>query len=328
VGRHPLTGARVWLALLVVYVVWGSTYLGILLTIRTIPVLLAGALRFLIAGALLYAWSIRRGDRTDRPGRRQWLAAGVVGLLLFLVGNTGVAWGELHVATGIASLVIATVPLWMALLDRIGYGQRLGRAAIFGLALGFGGAALLAAPTGTDKVDLAGIAVLFFSAAGWAAGSLYSRRAPQPRRPLVSSSMQMLVGGAILLLFAAGHGDFGRVHHVSTESILALVYLIVFGSILAFSAYAWLLRVARTSLVSTYAYVNPLVAVFLGWGFENETISGRTIGAGALILAAVALIVGSPRTVSEGTMPWQGRGEARGDIEQCPAQPDAAVTAS
>jgi drug/metabolite transporter (DMT)-like permease len=295
VARHPLTGARVWLALLVVYVVWGSTYLGILLTIRTIPVFLAGALRFLIAGALLYAWSIRRGDRTDRPGRRQWLAAGVVGLLLFLVGNTGVAWGELHVATGIASLVIATVPLWMALFDRVACGQRLSRAAVAGLAIGFGGAALLAAPSGSDKVDVAGMIVLFISAAGWAIGSLYSRRAPLPRRPLVSSSMQMLAGGALLLVVAGSHGDFSRVHHVSTESILALVYLILFGSILAFSAYAWLLRVARTSLVSTYAYVNPLVAVFLGWAVESEGVGLRTLGAGALILVAVALIVSPPR---------------------------------
>ena len=307
-ARHPLTGARVWFALLVVYVVWGSTYLGILLTIRTIPVFLAGALRFLIAGALLYAWSIRRGDRSDRPGKRQWLAAGVVGTLLFLAGNTGVAWGELHVATGIASLVIATVPLWMALFDRVACGQRLSRAAVLGLGIGFGGAALLAAPSGSDKVDVAGMVVLLVSAAGWAIGSLYSRRAPLPRRPLVSSSMQMLVGGAILLVVAAGHGDVGRVHHVSTESILALVYLIVFGSILAFSAYAWLLRVARTSLVSTYAYVNPLVAVFLGWGFENETVSARTIGAGALILAAVALIVTPSRERMRQTFALPARG--------------------
>jgi drug/metabolite transporter (DMT)-like permease len=308
VARHPLTGAKVWLALLVVYVVWGSTYLGILLAIRTIPVFMMGALRFLIAGALLYAWSIRRGDRSDRPGRKQWLAAAFVGALLFPIGNTGVAWAEQHVSTGVASLVIATMPLWMALFDRIGYGQRLGRIAIVGLGIGFAGAALLAAPTGSDRVDIAGIVVLLVSAIGWAIGSLYSRRAPLPRRPGVSSSMQMLVGGAILTLVAAGHGDFSSVHHVSTESILALGYLVVFGSILAFSAYAWLLRVARTSLVSTYAYVNPLVAVFLGWGFENETISARTLIAGALILGAVALIVTPPREAPRETLAVPARG--------------------
>jgi drug/metabolite transporter (DMT)-like permease len=309
VARHPLTGAKVWLALLVVYLVWGSTYLGILLAIRTIPVFLMGAVRFLIAGALLYAWSVRRGDRErDRLGWRQWGAAAIVGAALFLVGNTGVAWAELHVSTGVASLVIATIPLWMAFFDRVACGQRLGRTALVGLGVGFAGAALLAAPTGSEKIDLAGIGVLLVSAAGWAAGSLYSRRAPLPRRPFVSSSMQMLVGGALLLLVAAGHGDFGRVHHVSTESLLALAYLVVFGSIVAFTAYAWLLRVARTSLVSTYAYVNPLVAVSLGWGFENETVSARTLIAGALILGAVALIVTPQREAPRATLAVPARG--------------------
>ncbi len=289
-GRE-VAPARLWAALLVVYVVWGSTYLGILLAIRTVPIFMAGAIRFLVAGLLLYAWSIRRGDRSDRPGRRQWLAATVVGAALFPLGNTGVAWAEKRVSTGIASLVIATVPLWIALFDRVACGQRLGRLTVLGLAVGFGGAALLASPGGGDRVDIVGLIVLLLAAAAWAAGSLYSRRAPLPRRPLVSSSMQMIVGGLILLVVALGSGDASRLGRVSTESILALVYLVLFGSILAFSAYAWLLRVARTSLVATYAYVNPLVAVFLGFGFENEKIGLRTLAAGALILLAVALIV-------------------------------------
>ena len=287
--------AEIVAALLVVYVVWGSTYLAILLAIRTIPVFLMAGVRFLVAGALLYAWSIRRGDRTgDRPGPRQWLAAGVVGALLFLVGNAGVAWAEQRVASGTASLVIATIPLWMALFDRVGYGQRLSRNSVVGLVLGFAGAALLAGP-GADRIDLAGFAVLLVAAAGWAIGSLYSRRASLPRRPLVSASMQMLVGGALLAVVAAASGELGEVGRPSAESTLAVAYLVGFGSILAFSAYAWLLRVARTSLVSTYAYVNPLVAVFLGWAVENEGVGLRTLGAGALILVAVALIV-SPKT--------------------------------
>jgi drug/metabolite transporter (DMT)-like permease len=288
--------AEVAAALLVVYVVWGSTYLGILLAIRTIPVFLMASVRFLVAGALLYTWSIRRGDRTDRPGRRQWLAAGIIGALLFLVGNTGVAWAEQRVATGASSLVIATVPLWMALLDRVGYGQRLSRQAVVGLLLGFAGAALLAGP-GAGRIDLTGFAVLLVAAAGWAIGSLYSRHAQLPRRPLVSSSMQMLVGGALLAVVAAASGELSDVGRPSTESILAVAYLVVFGSILAFSTYAWLLRNARTSLVSTYAYVNPLVAVFLGWAVENEGVGFRTLGAGALILVAVALIVSPGRTL-------------------------------
>jgi drug/metabolite transporter (DMT)-like permease len=302
--------AEIVAALLVVYIVWGSTYLGMLLAIRTIPVFLMASVRFLVAGALLYAWSIRRGDRTgDRPGARQWLAAAVVGALLFLVGNTGVAWAEQRVATGTASLVIATVPLWMALFDRVGYGQRLSRNAVLGLVLGFAGAALLAGP-GTDRIDLTGFAVLLVAAACWAIGSLYSRHAPLPRRPLVSSSMQMLVGGAALAVVAAASGELADVGRPSLESALAVAYLVVFGSILAFSTYAWLLRVARTSLVSTYAYMNPLVAVLLGWAVENEGVGLRTLGAGALILVAVALIV-SPgsglRREAPAVVPARGR---------------------
>jgi drug/metabolite transporter (DMT)-like permease len=287
-------------ALLVVYVVWGSTYLGMLLAIRTIPVFVMAAVRFLVAGALLYAWSIRRGERVlDRPGRRQWLAAGVIGALLFLVGNTGVAWAEQRVATGTSSLVIASVPLWLALFDRVGYGQRLTRARVAGLVLGFGGVALLAGP-GAGRIDLTGFGVLLVAAVSWAIGSLYSRHAPLPRRPLVSSSMQMLVGGALLAVVAAATGELADIGRPSAESLLAVGYLVVFGSVLAFSAYAWLLRVARTSLVSTYAYVNPLVAVFLGWAIENEGVGVRTLGAGALILVAVALIVSPGRPLRRG----------------------------
>jgi drug/metabolite transporter (DMT)-like permease len=286
--------AEIVAGLLVIYIVWGSTYLGILLAIRTIPVFLMAGVRFVVAGAALYAWSIRRGDREgDRPGRRQWLAAGAIGALLFLVGNAGVAWAETRVASGATSLVIATIPLWMALFDRIGYGQRLSKSSLVGLVLGFAGAALLASP-GADRIDLAGFAILIVAAAGWAIGSLYSRHAPLPRRPLVSSSMQMLVGGVLLVIVAAASGEVGDAGRPSTESLLAVAYLTVFGSILAFSTYAWLLRVARTSLVSTYAYMNPLVAVFLGWAIENEGVGLRTLGAGALILVAVALIVSPP----------------------------------
>lgn len=292
------------------YVVWGSTYLGILYAIETVPVFLMGAVRFLVAGALLYAWSIRRGDRAgDRPRLRQWGAAAVVGGALLLVGNNGVAWAETRVDTGIASLVIATMPLWMALLDRAVCGQRLSRAAALGLAVGFAGAALLAWPSGPGRIDVAGAAVLLLAAAAWAAGSLYSRRAPLPRRPLVSSSMQMLTGGAMLLAVSVGLGEPGEVHEVSLKSALALAYLIVFGSIIAFSAYAWLLRNARTSLVSTYAYVNPLVAVFLGWALVGEPVGLRTVIAGALILSAVALIVTPPKVrPSEAALAVPARG--------------------
>ncbi len=284
--------ARVWAALAVVYVVWGSTYLGILLAVETIPVFLSMGVRFVIAGGLLYAWSARRGDgKGDPVGRRQWAAAAIVGGLLFVGGNSTVAWGVTRVDTGVAALLIAAVPLWMALFDRVANGQRLTRSTVVGLAVGFGGVALLAWPSGPSRIDVAGAIVLLVSGMAWAAGSLYSRRAALPRRPLVNSSMQMLTGGVMLMVIATASGELTDVSHVSTTSILAMVYLIVFGSWLAFSAYSWLIRTAPTALVSTYAYVNPLVAVFLGWAVLSEPVSARTIAAGAIILGAVALIV-------------------------------------
>jgi len=301
----------VWAALAVVYVVWGSTYLFILLAERTLPVFVMSSLRFLIAGGLLYVWAIRRGDREgDRPGWRQWAAASLVGGALFLVGNAGVAWAEKRVDTGIASLIIAAVPLWMALFDRAACGQRLTRTAVVGLGLGFGGVALLAWPTGPSHIDLGGGIVLLAAGAAWAAGSLYSRRAPLPRRQFVSAGMQMVTGGVMLAVVAAATGEVSDIHRPSTESILALVYLIVVGSWLAFTAYAWLLRTTRTSLVSTYAYVNPVVAVFLGWAVENESISARTLVAGLVVLAAVALIVTPPkgeRATDPAPVPARGR---------------------
>jgi drug/metabolite transporter (DMT)-like permease len=284
--------ARIWIALAAVYVIWGSTYLGILLAIRTIPVFLMGAIRFLVAGLILYAWSVRQGDRSgDRPGWRHWAAATVVGVALLVFGNTGVAWAEKHVATGTASLIIATIPLWMALFDRAIWGQRLRPVVVVGLVVGLAGAALLAGPIGPDRLHVAGSLVLVFAAISWALGSLWSRRAPLPRRPLVGASMEMIAGGAVLLLISVSLGEPGDVHDVSTTSILALVYLIVFGSLIGFTAYIWLLRAAPTTLVSTYAYVNPVVAVALGAAVENEPITARTVVAGGMILAAVALIV-------------------------------------
>ncbi|MFN2466633.1 MAG: EamA family transporter [Gaiellaceae bacterium] len=297
-GRGP----RVWGALAIVYVVWGSTYLGILLAIRTIPVFTMGALRFLIAGALLYLWTTRRGQPGGRPGWRQWRAAAVVGGLLLLVGNGGVAWAETRVDTGVSSLIIATVPLWMALFDRAAYGQRLNGTSVAGLLVGLAGAGLLAGPTGPDRLDVAGAGALLLSAIAWSAGSLYSRTAPLPKQPLVGASMQMLAGGAMFAVIALVLGEPGRIDHVSTQSILALAYLIVFGSLVAFSAYIWLLRSTSTALVSTYAYVNPVVAVCLGWAIENEPIGPRTIVAGAMILTAVVLIV-SARPVDSARRP-------------------------
>jgi len=277
---------RVGLALATVYVVWGSTYLGIAVGIRTMPPFTMLAVRFLVAGALLYVWARRRAP--GRPSARQWLAATMSGGLLLLVGTGGVAWAEQRVASGVVALVVAVVPLWLALLDR----QPLSWRALLGLAVGFGGVALLVGP-GTHFSWVA-FAVVFTSL-GWAAGSLYSRTAPQPAEPLLGAAMQMLAGGALLALVGAASGELGHIRSPSFASVGAIAYLVVAGSLIGFTAYTWLLRNARTSLVGTYAFVNPVVAVLLGWAFNGEALTLRTLVAGTVITTGVALIVLAPQ---------------------------------
>jgi drug/metabolite transporter (DMT)-like permease len=298
VARAQPVSGRVWLGLGVVYVVWGSTYLGIDLAVRTMPPFLMAAVRFLIAGSLLYAWAVRRGDRSDRPTSRQWLSAFLIAAPMLAVGNAAVGWAEQTIDTGTASLIIASVPLWMALLDRGIYGQRLARGAVAGLLVGFAGVGLLVAPGGgTNKAAI----ILVFSSAAWAIGSLYSRRAPQPSRPLVAAGMQMLAGGVILTGVSGVAGEFSRVQpgEISLESWLGLAYLIVAGSLVAFTTYMWLLRTAPTALVGTYAYVNPFVAVLLGTVILGEPLGWRTLVGGGIVIAAVAMIVRAPKRPPE-----------------------------
>jgi drug/metabolite transporter (DMT)-like permease len=297
-AQQQVTG-RVWLGLAVVYVVWGSTYLGIDLAVRTMPPFLMAAVRFLIAGSLLYAWAVRRGDRSERPTARQWLSAFLIAAPMLAVGNAAVGWAEQTIDTGTASLIVASVPLWMALLDRGLYGQRLARAAVAGLLVGFAGVGLLVAPGG-GGTSKAGI-VLVFSSAAWAIGSLYSRRAPQPSRPLVAAGMQMLAGGVILVAVSGVAGEFSRVQpgQISLESWLGLVYLVGAGSLVAFTTYMWLLRNAPTALVGTYAYVNPFVAVLLGTVILGEPLGWRTLVGGGIVIAAVAMIVRAPKRPPE-----------------------------
>ena len=296
--RRPSATTAVWAALAVVYVVWGSTYLGIAVAIQTIPPLLMAGARFLVAGALLYVWAIRRGDAVgDRPGWRQWRATAIVGGALLLGGNGMVVLAERSVPSGISALVIATVSLWLALFARIFLGERLPLAAVVGLMVGFVGVAILVNPTGLGAVDPLGAALLVGASASWAAGSLYAKRAPLPRRPLVATAMEMLAGGAILLVVGLARGELPQLDlgAISGASVAAVAYLTVFGSLLAFSAYVWLLGNASTSLVGTYAYVNPVVAVLLGWAILDEAVTARTLLAGAVILLGVGLIVSARR---------------------------------
>jgi len=279
-------------ALGVVYVVWGSTYLGIAVAERGLPPLLMLSIRFLIAGALLYAWAHRRGEvAAERPGRRQWGAAALVGGLLLVVETGALAFAEKHVATGMAALVVACVPLFMAVLDRAFFGIRIPLLAGAGILAGLAGVGLLAG--GGGAIDPLWTLVLLGGAVAWAAGSAYARVAPLPKASVLSAGMQMLTAGAMLAVLATAKGELGRVHPsaVSLTSVGSIAYLVGFGSILAYTAYGWLLKNAATPLLSTYAYVNPAVAVLLGWAFAGERLAARELVAGLVILSSVALIL-------------------------------------
>jgi drug/metabolite transporter (DMT)-like permease len=314
-ARGSRTDVRIWLALVTVYLLWGSTYLGIKYAIDTIPPLLMGSLRFLVAGGVLYALAIRTGDtRGDRVGSRQWIAALVIGGALLVGGNGGVILAEQYVPTGVVALLVATAPLWMAIINRVVFGRRLPALVIVGLVIGFGGVAFLIGSPGAGHINLFGAALALAAPLCWASGSVFTRHVKLPIRPLVAASMEMLWAGLLFGIASVLTGELGRMHwqHVSTTSILALAYLIVFGSLVGFSAYVWLLRSAPLSLVSTYAYVNPVVAVILGALFIGEALNARTLIAGGIILAAVALIVVARNRVTASRRPRQKGGLAHG----------------
>ena len=288
----------VWLGLLILYVVWGSTYLGIAIAVDTIPPFLMAAARFLVAGLVLLAWSVAREGRAFRmPSAREWRDSAIVGALLLGGGMGMVAYGEQTVPSGITALFIAMMPVWVAVLGRIFLRERLPRLAVAGIVLGFGGVAILIGPSalgGAGALDRLGLAAILISPIAWSSGSLFaSHRAVLPGRPLVATGAQMVTGGLVLMVMSAVSGEFGgfRVDAISSDSLVAMVYLTVVGSLLAFTAYGWLLRVAPLPLVATYAYVNPVVAVILGALVLREPIELQTIVAGAVIIVAVAVIV-------------------------------------
>lgn len=306
-ARAARPAARIWLALGTVYILWGSTYLGIKYAIDTIPPILMGSVRFIIAGGVLYLLAIRTGDtRGDRLGSPQWIAALVIGGLMLVGGNGGVILAEQYAPTGVVALLVATAPLWMAVIDRVVFGRRLPALVIVGLVVGFGGVAFLIGSPGAGHINLFGAALALAAPLCWATGSVFTRHVKLPSRPLVAAAMEMLWAGLLFGIASILTGELGRVHwqHVSTTSIVALLYLIVFGSLIGFSAYVWLLRSAPLSLVSTYAYVNPVVAVVLGAIFVGEAITARLVIAGGIIIAAVALIVvARSRAASEPRVP-------------------------
>ena len=297
--RRPGASRDRWLlplALLTIYLVWGSTYLGIAVAIETIPPFLMSAVRFILAGLLLLGWArISERGAFAMPTRRQWRDAFIVGGLLFGVGNGFVGWGEQTVASGIAALLIALVAVWLAVFSRLLHGDRLPRVVGIGIAVGIAGVGLLVWPLGDGPLRLEpfGVAALIVAPMGWANGSIFSaRRADLPASPLVATASQMFAGGVVLALESGVTGELGRLHAaVSIESIVALVYLLIFGSLVAFSAYAWLLRHAPLPLIGTYAFVNPVVAVGLGAIVLAEPITPRMLGAAAVIVVGVAVVI-------------------------------------
>ncbi len=298
--RAPTTG-QVVAAFAAVYVVWGSTYLAIRFAIETLPPLLMASVRFLLAGTLMYAWARARG--AAHPTRAQWRAAAVVGGLLFVGGNGAVVLAEQWVPSGLVALLVAVVPLWMVLLDWL-WGSRTspGPRALVGLGAGFMGVALLVGSPDVGAgggAGLLGAGLVVAGSLAWAAGSIYSRHAPMPPRPRMWVAMQMLAGGAFLLPVALLTGELSDldVSAISARSILALLYLVFFGALIAFTAYIWLLTVSTPARVGTYAYVNPTVALFLGWALADEPLAPRALVAAAVIVGSVVLITTGRRSV-------------------------------
>ena len=301
-------------ALGTVYVVWGSTYLAIAYVVESLPPLLAAGARFTTAGLTLIAFIVAqarwraargavRGPALRWPRAIEWRTAFIVGALLLLGGNGGVSIGELTIPSGIAAVIIATTPIWLSVFDAVLTRRMPSLLAIGGLLVGLVGVAILLLPSsGLDALDPVGIGILVVAAISWACGSLYARRGPLPANHLLGTGMEQLAGGLVLLAVGVAVGEIGSFDpaKVTTASLLGLAFLVVFGSLVAFTAYVWLLNHVAVTTVATYAYVNPVVAVALGFAFRGETLSLRSLAAAALIIGAVvAMVSGRPREVEE-----------------------------
>ncbi len=287
-------------AFAIVYLIWGSTFLAILFAVQTLPPFLMAGVRFLVAGSIVYGWA-RFVGRAAAPTRAEWRGAAAVGALLLVGGNGLLVWSEQRVPSGVAALLVGTVPCFMAVIDwlRPG-GLRPSGHVVAGLLLGLLGLVWLVGPDalmGGGRADFIGATAIVLGSFSWAAGSIYSRHAATPSSPFLATATQMLAGGAILVLLSVALGEPWAFdpEAASLRSLLGLVYLIVFGSIVAFSAYIWLLRVSTPARVSTYAYVNPVVAVLLGWALAGEALTLRIGVAAAVIVSGVALITLAPK---------------------------------
>ena len=276
-----------------IYLIWGSTYLGIRVAVETMPPFLMAAARFALAGSFLYG--VMRWRGAPRPTLRQWRDAAIVGSLLLLGGNGSVAWAEQYVPSGITALIIGASPFFMVLTEWAWPGgSRPGTGVMVALLAGLAGVAWLAAPWEEAGASLhtGGVLAIFVGCLCWSVGSIYSRHTPSTANPFLASSLQMLSGSVALTLMAWAHGDFAAWDFgaVSSRSWIAFTYLVLFGSLIGFSTFVWLLKNTTPARVSTYAYVNPVVAVFLGWAVLAEPITPRTLVASAIIVGAVAII--------------------------------------
>ena len=291
-SRPGASRAQIVLAFAAVYVIWGSTYLTIHIAIETIPALLMSGARFILAGLLLLAFSHRPGAPRERLTLIHWRSALVIGGCLLLFGNGGVAWGEQYLPSGFVALIIATVPLWMALFAPAFGGRWINWTAAVGIALGLVGIALLVKPGGGGAGHWQTLVVLMAPLL-WALGSLYARNAPAPRQSLTAVAMEMIAGGVLLSIAGAAGGELGHVHlgNVSVASVAAFVYLVLIGSLVGYVAYIWLLHHVSVTAASTYAFVNPVVAVALGAIVLGEQVTLLTVVAAAFIIGAVVLLL-------------------------------------
>ena len=283
---------KIVLAFLAVYLCWGMTYLAMRIAVRDIPPHLMSGARFLVAGLVLYLWTRRRGD--PKPTAIQWRSVTMIGAFLLLGGNATVAWAEQQVPSGLAAVLIAVAPIWMVAFEWARGGPRPGKRVIAGLILGLVGLAILVSPKGDSatQVNPIGAVMLVLASASWAWGSVVSKSAPLPKSRFLATSMEMIGGGVLLLLTALAVGQVAhfRPTEVSLNAVLAWLFLVVFGSLVGFTAYIWLLGVTSIAKVGTYAYVNPIVAVFLGWAILDEPVTGRTLAA-ALLLALLTPLI-------------------------------------
>jgi drug/metabolite transporter (DMT)-like permease len=294
-AARPQRSAKraLWVAFAAVYVVWGSTYLAIKYAVQTIPPFLMGGSRFLVSGAILYLWARWRG--APAPSRREWRDSAIVGALLLCGGNGAVGWAEQRVPSGITALLVASVPLWMVVLDWLRpHGKRPHFIVALGLVIGLAGVAVLAIPgsSAVGRADGFGAAMLVLGSISWAAGSIYSRHGAHPASAEMTTGLQMITGSGALFVVSllAGEPSRFQVATVTSSSLLGWMYLVTFGSLVGFTAYVYLLRETTPAKATTYAYVNPVVAVILGWAIAGEPISARTIVAAAIIIASVAII--------------------------------------